>query len=338
MYRTQAGSCIVLLCMLMIVITADAQTVLNIPKSQFSFQSYGATTSSGYYDFVIQFPTNVDAQIDYNCSPSYSYYQWYEWLAFPASGQPPLADPERVWNGPLTSFRREPGGYYIASPNVGVRGVQFVGAFGGKIIGNTDPSTPNPRSAVTEALFFHQRRCFDGGSEFGFYRRLSLPSSTSEQYTMWFYYSDTTNCTGLAWGHAGSMGGPLVMQSSCRDIQNFQFVSQKTEHVAVPIPYGLNSNGQWDYLYRAYLTGPTTFRIELRDPYNNTIIWSTNHQVSPFFQQFSQSMWVSPKTGHLTLVMQKSLDRDIYYNNRGDIQPSTFDYPATAARSISIVQ
>lgn len=319
---------------------ASAQTWVNIPKSNTMFRSFTGSgeSFSEYYQFFLTFPTTVEhrAADDY-CHTDWLQYEFWDWLAADATSPVPA----RIWSGPLSgNIRGEPGTLYVTNSSVYAKGLRFTGAFGGKILSNTDPDQSNPKNAVTEALFTHTQFCYDGGPEFGFYRRLITPSTFSEERNIYFYYSDVTNCGGFAWGYLNSPSGSPVWQTRCKVPLTGSFVAQtETPTVAIPIPAGLNSEGQWDYTYSAYLIDDSTFRLEVRDPYNGTLMSDPiDHRVQDFFGQWTREMWNGGFPAFVTLVMQKSLDRDIDYNNRGDITGNTFDYPGVGARSLSVLE
>jgi hypothetical protein len=237
---------------------------------------------------------------------------------------------------------------FITNESYYLNGLQYAGALGGKIISNSDPNSP-PSDSLSEAVFVHQRPCYDGGPEFGFYRNIQTPSDFPN--TIYFYYSDITNCTGHAFGYQNNYPNGTVVnppQSSCYDPSTATFISNILpsqgggKGVQIAAPTGQNSIGHYDWLYQAYVTGPSQFTVVVSDPYNSIQQSSVIVTVDPFFESYTSQMWNNGQGsqfwGYVTVAMNKKLDRDQNSNNRGDLTLNPFDFPAVGLTSLAVRQ
>lgn len=302
----------------------------QIPKSATQYRAFAGVPDQGNtnYQFCVRFPSGTASTPDASCNASASGYELFRYA--------PTGDPTTpyIWQGPLTGpIQREPGGIYVtAAFYSAIQGLQFDGDFHGGITDNT-----NPANALTQTVFVHQSYCYDGGPEFGFYRRLSVPGSQSEMSTMYFYYATHANCSGFASAPLNSIDGQVSYQTSCllRGTTQ-QYDSQQTGQVAIPIPSEPNSQGRFDYRYLVYSISVDTLRVEVRDPFNHSVLWTTDHQVAPFFLADAGHIFNGAFWGFVTFGIQKALARDINYLPLGDMTPDPTNYPFSGARSIAL--
>jgi len=183
----------------------------------------------------------------------------FGWFRFPEPGGPDIW-PEANGTEPLAAT-----GEYLATARFGpIENTNPVGfVFNGEFAGVTKPLSvrePGPMHYFVEAVYFTDRECSDGGTEFGWYRMVS-----NSAYGDWavnsftFYYSDFTNC-GIDYGCWDTNGHRLG-----------ESVETATITSAAP-----NKAGTYQYKFQAIRNG-SNFNLSLLDPGTNTPVtcqWS----------------------------------------------------------------
>src|SRR5580693_7666469 len=109
---------------------------------------------------------------------------------------------------PQTYYATDSGPY--GGPYPGWKGIAFRGSFAGVISATGDQSS----NYLTQSVFFYDNKCFEVGTEFGFFRRLQFPHGAAgaavQENTIYFYYALNSNCGGFQPG-----SGPGQGQSGC---------------------------------------------------------------------------------------------------------------------------
>lgn len=338
---------------------SQAQSWNNIPFSATTNWSFNGDTqvSEQGWTWYLGFPSS-----DSGITDSGLYQNGQVRQACPVNGNPQIpywyshsyhtsSDRTVVWGGPLQNyFIRSPGSIYITGQQPNVRGIAFQGAFGGKVVSSTDTTWNN----VVQAVYFHQRYCYDGGPEFGFYRLLQNPYDTDEETHVYFYYSTNTNCNGAGslplYDESNNLTSSSYYTSNCNQanpaggasspvVQNTQ--SQK-------IFLWLNSQSTLVYNYSAYLASPSCtdgsgthmgqyFYVTIQDPGNGTYAFQQCvGPVDPSFAADANNMINGAEPGYVDLAMQKSVATDMFSNPLGDIQSTIWDWAAVGINSLSV--
>lgn len=181
---------------------------------------------------------------------------------------------------PQTYYATDSGA--LGGPYGGWKGIAFRGSFSGVISATGDASN----NYLTQAVFFYAEKCFEVGTEFGFYRRLQLPHGTmgadGPENTIYFYYALNSNCggfqpgTGPGQGQAGCVHKGAVAPFSPSDSD-----SPTYPVLPITIPTALNSHSGSDWIYEAwvvadpnhtYTCGGSTdgysWEVQVLDPYD----------------------------------------------------------------------
>ncbi len=135
--------------------------------------------------------------------------------------------------------------YHEAWTGFFIKGLTFKGAFRGGYTGS-----PNGTAAV-QAVFFTDKFCTDGGRELGFFRRLDL--GTLPAGSLYFYYSDFTNCEG----------------NVCRKDASFNVDPYPRPDISLKEIRQVQSrySGNDVFFYSAYLiNNATSFRVQVVEP------------------------------------------------------------------------
>jgi hypothetical protein len=134
----------------------------------------------------------------------------------------------------------------------GIYGFTFLGSFNGNSSGTSS-------SNALEVAYMTDNPCVAGDNEYGFYYDVAQVNGASFG-TLYFYYSDLTNCGGACYS------------SSSYSTQLYQATSPLTAITGL----GLNSGGStMEYYFSAYLVSDSSgspdedykFRVQVVDPY-----------------------------------------------------------------------
>ena len=186
------------------------------------------------------------------------------WYGTAPSGSDPIANPVE---------------FQISQQESGVQGFQFLGQFdaGGSA------TEVGPYGDAVEAVYFTDRRCTDGGREFGFANQLVANQ-------LYFYYSDYTNCVTTDCASAPRGGGMLLSTI----YSTAQITQLDVAH---------------RYYYRATFTDPNTFQISVLDP----------QTLQPVGCTITGDGVNQPMAG----VCQASVATQSFYNLGGNVQGTT---------------
>jgi hypothetical protein len=327
-----------------------------------SFVDHGEQVRSGY-PFYLPFPASTEARpAPAVCTDGNSPYDWWRLLADSATDP----NPKWTWSSQPDSepFYRDPSSLHVSRGVFqGVRGLRFTGSFGGRILRNTDPSPIGQKhSNLVQAIFVHQRFCYDGGPEMGFVRVMINPSNQWEEGRLYFYLSENTNC----------FSDPNATQTSCFDRATKTWKLGSTIGVpgAFPVPDPGNPNYWWlplpcysptavanvaspryapgaplcenaagtrDWTFSARLNEHRGFVLEIFDPAAGVLVYRKSVEAGPAWQTLTRAMSKGEFWGYLTLTIQKSLGRDRRNHGRGDITPDPADSPAIAVTKIEVL-
>ncbi len=272
---------------------AGAQTLSPVPPADLNYYSYStqaAPIPPSPAIVQLSFPNqSVGAQDSVTNCATYSALQYNHFTYDGAS-----------WTGPITGpVYRYFTNYYATIGNPGRdfpmnawAGLSFDAAFDGKIQANSSPST----QTFIQSIFYHQSQCYEWGNEFGFYKLLQNPGNATENGTIYFYYSQNPNCYNVA-----SLG-------SCRDKTSGASLVATTVSVPLAAP-GLNSRGGSNWIYRAYLTSATNWRIRIVDPYaGSDFMPPVDSAIDPagFYASTATTMFTSGQTGYISAVQQRN--------------------------------
>jgi hypothetical protein len=252
------------------LLAAQSPTLSAVSPASFNFFSYSTVAQPlppAGYQFALTFPNQTSgAQDELPACRTYTdlAYNHYTW-----NGPGQAASD---WSGPVSGPLIRSYTMYDAtsrSPSLGSWGGLAVDASWQGALGSTDGAQYN---SFVQAVFFHDNICYEYGPEFGFYRLLITPGNTTEQNTVYFYYTMNGNCYNV-----GAYG-------SCRSREDGSSLVANTTSVALTIPAGTNSQGGTNWLWSAYLSTPTNWRIRVQDPYTLAdAITPVNHSVESYF-------------------------------------------------------
>ena len=164
---------------------------------------------------------------------------YFDWFSYPVVGGEPSSNGDYPF--------APPGEFLESAYFAGSKGFDFQGEFGGV------PFSPTPGgfSSFVEAVFFTDRRCFDAGVEYGWYR---FPANgyygDQPVDSVTFYYSIFTNCN---------------LDYACYDTNGWQVFQSTAEVKLTGIP--TNNQGTRNYIFRTVRdTATNAFLIRLIDP------------------------------------------------------------------------
>ena len=155
-------------------------------------------------------------------------FDWFNYPDYsPADGANPFAPP----------------GEYIATrtKSASLTGFDFEGESGGV------PLAPTKAGFFVEAVYFTDRECSDGGTEYGWYRLPAQAGADQPANSVNFYYSTFTNCN---------------LDFMCWDTDGKQVLSQVATVTIANLPF--NSSGSLEYEFRAIRSG-ASFHLTLLD-------------------------------------------------------------------------
>lgn len=340
-----------LLLLLTLALAASGQSWQNHPNSAVTFvdltnrgQQSPPTSPNdqSYFNLYIPFPQNADgtsavAQASVlPCKLEDLQYKTYGLFTKSGYSNLPEGSAQFRWVSADTYnsvyTMGQPAQWFSTSNKSYMRGVEYDGALGGTLTGNT-----GVRSAFVLSVFVNERSCFDGGPEFGFYRILKTPGGAIDETpnVVYFYYSTVTNCTGapdpstpLSSSVFYSTANQQISQTNCQNRETGQFASANisgqfepglstTDGTKIVWPVGTayqaNSCGpitRYDWKYRAIATADDEFTITVLDPCSQAVMKTQRVRVQPWFRPYTKKMIDGGIWAYTTVVAQKAL----FYN------------------------
>jgi len=261
----------------------NTQAIAPASMSFYSYSPVAPAVAPPGSQFLITFPGQASgSQIT---RPGCTNYSQLKYAHYTYDG---------TWHGPVTGpvYGYFANFYASANPINNTSGLSGNMAFAGSIASNND--TIN--QVFIQSYYWSADACYEYGPEVGFYRLLQTPGNAAEESTVYFYYSMHANCYG------DSTAG------TCRDKVTGASLQPTTISKALTVP-ATNSQGGKNWIYSAYLTSPTNFRVTITDPYNgNNAVTPANYAVDPngFFGPTAAAMYNPGLTGYLTITQQRN--------------------------------
>ena len=324
----------------MCLAVAQAQTWNAVSTSDTvtrSFNGSGPGPSSSW-TWYLPFPNSNTGVREIGCSATANpNIQWWQYSPYSSTLR------NAVWDGIITGdFLRSPGTAVTTRWYSNIRGISFQGVFGGRIDSNNTFGQAIDWNALDQAVYYHQQYCFDGGSEFGFYRVLtdpgtdpSNPGNVAELTTIYFYYSTNTNCE-------SSRAYPLASGYPANSTPVSHGVCEYTAAPNSPIQANVARvpiTVLHDTLYNfsAYLVDATRFHVEVRKVADNTCALCQDVMIdgSVYFGDTANAMIAGTQGGQISIALNKQLAFDSNFNFFGVMTTWSPDVAAVGINSLN---
>ena len=190
-------------------------------------------------------------------------YSWFEYG--PYGPVTPSANGSYPYAPPGEYLSSESFGNYNGNPSIGFN---FTGEFGGTTTSTTPTPSGNATTFFVETVYFTDRECSDGGTEYGWYRFPAVASTFNSALhdepadVATFYYSNATNCN---------------IDFMCWDTNGLQVFQNTVTAKVTNIPLTSNQNRIYKFSANKVVnpsgfTAGTYFRIQIKDPSTSGVL------------------------------------------------------------------
>ena len=316
-----------------LLVPAYSQDWTSFEPSETNYRQFpnGSAPAPGIWTWYLAFPPGNTGATDSPCPATNNPDVQYRNLSPLMQTTPPEPE-ELVWGPVITgNFLRNPASLHVSNYRANIHGLRFEGAFGGRIDSTSDPTTQNH---LTQAVFFHQNYCYDGGPEFGFARILKHVTETEmseELTTLFFYYSIHTNCDGTRLLRTlPSLA--LEAHAACNWTNGGQIEQQTFVTPPAPSPDAIRIWHDTVYVFAVNLVNASTFHIEVKrqgttecsDPGNTC----RDYPVEPWFSYDARQMLANAEPGFITVGLNKAVAVDAQANFYGTMTSPSWDLAA----------